>query len=238
MAIFIVRETGQQDRRYQIKDQEMRCGRGDGCQFVLPHTTVSRQHFKLERLDKNTAFVTSLSDGALLLNGQAVTNKTPIKTKDTLQIGKYTLIYFGDNLTPMDQFFEGKGLDEFPPYTRSANATKMDETFTMSVADAKKLLASGALARDARLKTADGSQEWAPGKETLKIGKNQTVPISGWFVGGLVAEITWVGSAHQIESKGGWTKVLVNDAKLEHPRRLMGGDRITVGSQQFVYVEE
>ena len=46
-----------------------------------------------------------------------------------------------------------------------------------------------------------------------------------------------VGSAHQIESKGGWTKVLVNDAKLEYPRRLMDGDRIQVGSHQFVYTE-
>ena len=138
----------------------------------------------------------------------------------------------------MDQFFEGKGLDELPHYTRSANATKSDATFTMSIADAKKLLAGNNLARNAKLKTADGSQEWTPGKETLKIGKNQAVPISGWFVGGLVAQITWVGSAHQIESKGGWTKILVNDVKLEHPRRLMGGDRIQIGSMQLVYIED
>ena len=71
----------------------------------------------------------------------------------------------------MDQFFEGKGLDEFPPYTRSANATKSDATFTMSVADAKKLLNSNNLARNARLKTADGSKDWTPGKDGLKLGK-------------------------------------------------------------------
>ncbi len=238
MAIFIVRETGQSERRYQIKDKEMRCGRGEDCQLILPHTTVSRQHFKLERLDKDTAVVTRLTEQALLLNGSPVETSSPLKTRDVLQVGKFSLVYFGDNLTPMDQFFEGKGLDEFPPYTRSANATKMDSTFTMSVADAKKLLASNNLARNAKLRLADGSQEWTPGKEGLKIGKNQAVPISGWFVGGLVAEIKWVGSAHQLESKGGWTKVLVNDAKLEHPRRLMGGDRIQIGSAQFVYVEE
>ena len=78
-----------------------------------------------------------------------------------------------------------------------------------------KLLASNNLARNARLKTADGSQDWTHGKDGLKFGKNQDVPISGWLIGGLIAEIKWVGSAHQIETKGGWTKVLVNDAKLE-----------------------
>lgn len=237
MAIFIIRETGQQDRRYQIRDQEIRCGRGENCQLNLPHTTVSRQHFKVERIDKNTTQVTPLSDQALLINGNAVKTTTTIKTRDVLQVGKFTLVYFGDNLTPIDQFFEGKGLDEFPPYTRTANATKSDDTFVMSVAEAKKLLASNNLSRNAKLKSADGSQKWTPGKEGLTIGKNQTVPISGWFVGGIVAEIKWVGSAHQIESKGGWTKVLVNDAKLEHPRRLMDGDRIQVGSHQFVYSE-
>jgi pSer/pThr/pTyr-binding forkhead associated (FHA) protein len=238
MAIFIIQEAGQQDRRYQIRDQEIRCGRGEGCQLNLPHTTVSRQHFKLERIDKNNTQVTPLSDQALLVNGQPIKTATTIKTRDILQVGKFTLIYFGDNLTPMDQFFEGKGLDEFPPYTRTANSTKADDTFVMSVADAKKLLASNNLSRNAKLKTADGSQEWVPGKEGLKIGKNQDVPISGWLAGSLIAEIKWVGSAHQIESKGGWTKVLVNGAKLEHPRRLMGGDKIQIGAQQFVYSED
>ena len=40
MAIFIIQEAGQQDRRYQIRDQEIRVGRGDQCQLTLPHTTV------------------------------------------------------------------------------------------------------------------------------------------------------------------------------------------------------
>ena len=94
----------------------------------------------MERIDKDTTNVTALSDQAFLVNGVQVKGTCQIKTKDVLQVGKFTLVYFGDNLTPMDQFFEGKGLDEFPPYTRSVNATKSDATFTMSVADAKTFL--------------------------------------------------------------------------------------------------
>ena len=237
MAIFIIREAGQPDRRYQLKDQEIRCGRADDCQLILPHTTVSRQHFKVERPDKDRTIITLLSDQALLINGSPLKGSMNIKTNDIIQVGKFTLFYFGDNLTPMDQFFEGKGLDEFAPYTRSANATKSDETFAMSAADAKKLLAGNNLARSAKLRSTDG-QVWNPGKDGLKIGKNQEVPIAGWLTGALVAEIKWVGSAHQIESAGGWTKVLINDRKLERPHRLMDGDKIQIGSALFTYTEK
>ena len=238
MALFIIREAGQPDRRYVIREQELRCGRGDQCNLVLPHTTVSRQHFKLTRVDKDNTTIESLTDQALLINNINVEGESPLQTRDQVQCGKYTLIYFGDNLTPMDQFLDGKGLDEFPPYSRSANATKTDETFTMSIADAQRLLASNNLARNARFKRADGSMEWTPGKSGLKIGKGQEVPISGWLTGTFVAEIKWVGSAHQLESKGGWTKVLVNDTAIEHPHRLSGGDRVQVGSVQFIYTED
>ena len=101
----------------------------------------------------------------------------------------------------------------------------------------KHFLNSNNLARNARLKTSDGSK-MDNGQRWFENGKNQDVPISGWLAGSLIAEIKWVGSAHQIESKGSWTKVLINDAKLEHPRRLMNGDRIKVGSDQFIYTEE
>lgn len=237
MALFIIRETGQPDRRYVVRDQEIRCGRGENCNLVLPHTTVSRQHFKLTRVDRNTTTIEPLSDQALLINGSQLQGSGPLNTRDQVQCGKYTLIYFGDNLTPMDQFLDGKGLDEFPPYSRSANATKADETFTMSIADAQRLLASNNLARNARFKRADGSMEWTPGKEGLKIGKKQEVPIPGWLAAALIAEIKWLGSAHQIERTGGWTKVLVNDTAIEHPHRLMDGDRIQIGSIEFIYTE-
>ena len=238
MALFIIRETGQPDRRFVIRDQEIRCGRSPDCNLVLPHTTVSRQHFKIIREDRETTILEMLTEQALLLNDEPVTETINIKTRDQIQCGKFTLIYFGDNLTPMDQFLDGKGLDEYPLYNRSANSTKADATFTMSVADAQRLMASNNLARNARIKSADGSQSWTPGKDGIRIGKNQDIPISGWFVASVVAEIKWLGSAHQIEFKGGWTKVLVNDQNIEHPRRLMGGDRIQVGSAQFIYTED
>ena len=237
MALFIIRETGQPDRRFVIRDQEIRCGRSQDCNLVLPHTTVSRQHFKIIREDRETTILEMLTEQALLLNDAAVNKPTNIKTRDQIQCGKFTLIYFGDNLTPMDQFLDGKGLDEYPLYNRSANSTKSDATFTMSVADAQKLMASNNLARNARIKTADGSQSWTPGKDGLRIGKNQEIPISGWFVASVVAEIKWLGSAHQLEYKGGWTKVSINDQNVEHPRRLMDGDRIQIGSSLFIYTE-
>ena len=70
----------------------------------------------------------------------------------------------------------------------------------MSAADAKKLLASNNLARNARQKR-QMAHRTGRGKDGLKLGKSGC-PISGWLVGGLVAEIKWVGSASDREQ--GW----------------------------------
>ena len=102
--------------------------------------------------------MTTLSDQALLINGDPIKGSTNIKTRDILQVGKFTLIYFGDNLTPMDQFFEGKGFDEFhPTLVQPMQQSPMPLSQCLPQMR-KKLLHSNNLARNARLKTSDGSQ--------------------------------------------------------------------------------
>lgn len=235
MAILLIREAGQPDRRFQIKGKECIIGRDEKSDLILPHTTVSRQHGKIIRLSKTNASIKNLSDkNSLLVNGQKV-EQSEIKTKDTFQIGKFTLVYFGDSLTPMEQFFEGKALDEFPLYARTANATRDDTTFTLSAKDAEKLLKQGSLTRNARIFTADKKQQWTPEKKTLSFGKNQEIPVEGWFTGGIVATVSWTGATHSIEKKSGLAKVLVNGQKLSKPRDLVEGDKIQVGNSHFIY---
>lgn len=235
MAILLIREAGQPDRRFQIKGKECIIGRDEKSDLVLPHTTVSRQHGKISRLSKTKAFIKNLSDkNSLLVNGEKI-DKVEVKTKDTLQIGKFTLVYFGDSLTPMEQFFEGKALDEYPLYARTANATKDDTTFTLSAKEAEKLLNQGSLTRNARIFTADRKQQWTPEKKTLSFGKNQEIPVSGWFTGGIAATVSWTGATHAIEKKAGFAKVLVNGQKLTKPRDLNEGDTIQIGNSHFIY---
>ena len=235
MAVLLIREAGQPDRRFQVKGKECIIGRDENSDLVLPHTTVSRQHGKISRLSKTKAVIANISDkNSLLVNGEK-TDKIGIKTKDTIQIGKFTLVYFGDSLTPMEQFFEGKALDEFPVYARTANATKNDATFTLSAKEAEKLLNQGSLTRNARIFTADRKKQWSPEKKSLSFGKNQEIPVEGWFTGGLVAVVSWTGATHAIEKKSSFAKILINGQKLTKPRDLNEGDQIQIGNSIFIY---
>ena len=57
MAIFIIQEAGQQDRRYQIRIEKSSRARRQ-MPVDTTHTTVSA-HFKVERIDKDTTNVTA-----------------------------------------------------------------------------------------------------------------------------------------------------------------------------------
>ena len=235
MALLLIREAGQRDRRFQIRGKECIIGRDTSSDLILPHTTVSRQHSKISRLSKTQAFIKNLSQkNSLLVNGEKI-DKSPIKTKDTFQVGKYTLVYFGDSLTPMDQFFEGTSLDEFPIYARTANETKDDTTFSLSAIEAQRLLKNGNLTRNARIFSEDRKQYWVPEKKGLNFGKSQAIPISGWFTGGIAATVSWTGATHALERKSSLAKILINGQKLSKLQDLNEGDQIQIGKSIFIY---
>ena len=235
MAILLIREPGQTDRRVQLKGKETVIGRDEESDILLPHTTVSRQHAKIIRKTKDLAYIENLSEkNTVLLNGKKI-NKDKIKTKDTLQIGKFTLVYFGDNLSPMDQFFEGKSLEEFPIYARTANATKGDGTFSLSAVEAQKLLRVGNITRNARIYTSDKKQHWVPGKNAIGFGGSEEIQVDGWFTGGKVAEIRWDGATHILEKQSMLGTVLLNGNKVNKATPLQDGDQIQVGKSSFTY---
>lgn len=235
MAIVLIREAGQPDRRCQIKGRECTIGRDESSNILLPHTTVSRQHAKVVRKSKDHAEIENLSEkNTILVNGKKI-QKQRLQTKDTIQIGKFTLVYFGDNLSPMDQFFEGKALEEYPIYARTANATKGDGTFTLSAAEAERMLRIGNLTRSAHIFSHDKKQRWAPGNKSISFGGSEDISVEGWFTGGKVAEVRWDGAAHVIEKFSAFVKVLLNDNKITKVTVLNEGDRIQVGKSTFTY---
>ena len=235
MAIVLIREPGQLDRRFQIKGKECIIGRDEISDVLLPHTTVSRQHAKITRKTKDLATIENLSKkNTVLVNGNKI-DKHDLKTKDTIQVVKYTLVFFGDNLSPMEQFFEGKSLEEFPIYARTANATKGDGTFSLSAAEAEKMLRMGTLTRNARIFSEDRKKSWTPGKKSIAFGGSEDIPVEGWFTGGKVAIIRWDGAAHIIEKASMLGKVLVNGNKVTTVTTIKEGDRIQVGKSIFIY---
>jgi pSer/pThr/pTyr-binding forkhead associated (FHA) protein len=235
MAIVLIREPGQPDRRCQITGKECTIGRDEDSDILLPHITVSRLHAKITRKSKSQAQLDNLSKkNSILVNGKQIETHQ-LKTKDSIQIGKFNLVFFGDNLSPMDQFFEGKAIDEFPIYARTANATKGDGTFTLSASEAERMMKIGNLTRSARIFTQDRKQSWTPGNKSVSFGGSEQISVEGWFTGGKVAEIRWDGAAHVVEKLHFLCSVTVNEKKISGPTALNEGDLIQIGKSIFIY---
>ena len=98
MACFIIREAGQPDRIYPIQKNEVILGRGEGVDLSLPHITVSREHAKIVNLE-GTFFVTNLTNQDNMLINEAPRKRWELNTKDQIQLGKFTMIFFGSNLS-------------------------------------------------------------------------------------------------------------------------------------------
>ncbi|WP_290845847.1 hypothetical protein, partial [Henriciella sp.] len=44
-------------------------------------------------------------------------------------------------------------------------------------------------------------------EEAIYLGRNQEIPVEGWYIWGRVARITWGGAAHFIERRAFWVPV-------------------------------
>ncbi|MGC6511074.1 MAG: FHA domain-containing protein [Myxococcota bacterium] len=234
MACFVIQESGQPDRLFQLTKREIIIGRGRSADLILPHTTVSKTHMRI-KLDGSNYEAKNMSSGnTILLNGSPIQDDSQSFEHGTkFQIGRYTLLFFGDNLNPIQQFHNGQSLGELPLYVRTSQANRSDATFQLSPAMVQKTLKQGNLIRNARI--VSKQQSWTPGDSKLIFGKGATVPISGFFTGGNVAEVEWDGGSHVLKKTSFMTKVSVNGNAISHPTALNEGDQFVVGSVSFTY---
>ena len=233
MPTFVIQEAGQVDRVFETKLESFFIGRGKSCELLLPHITVSKEHVRFTKL-RDSYFIEDVSGQANMLVNQKARSKYELALKDKIQIAKFTLIFFPDKLTPMDQFFEGKALDEFPVYARTTSGNRKDATFHMSPAMVKKMLHSSNKVRHARI--TNGKKEWTPGDKILGFGKNAQVPVTGWFTGGVAAEVHWNGNDHVLKKTSAFASVTYKGQKVKSEIVLCNKDSFKVGKETFTYI--
>lgn len=234
MASIVIQESGQPDRVFHLSKREIIVGRGRAADLILPHTTVSKKHLKMT-IEGTEYSVENISKGnTLLVNGQITNGSQTIEHRATLQVGRYSLVLYGNNLNPMERFHEGNPIDELPIYARTSQANRTDNTFQMSPAMVQKTLKQGNLIRNARITT--GTDVWTPGDKKLIFGKGADVPISGFFTGSNVAELEWDGGSHVLKKTGVMTKVLINGTAVSNPTALNEGDHFSIGGKTFQYL--
>lgn len=232
MACLIIREMGQPDRRFELVKELTIVGRGRDAELILPNSGVSKQHLKILHDGQETRIHNISQKNPTLLNGDPVDTAT-LKTYDHLHISRFTLIYFGNPKNPVGYAFEGKRVQEYPDYNRNSSKNRDDATFKMSAATVQKIAAREHLLRNVKLLSDEVNI--TPEKGKITFGKGGDVPIGGWLVTGIAAEVEWTGTAHTLRKIAGFVAVKVNGEKVKEERDLVIGDSFQIGGTDFRY---
>ena len=232
MACFIIKESGRPDRRFDLPRRDVRVGRDVDCELVLPNVSVSRHHAKIRCTEHEYLLENTSNNNQVVVNGK-VERQQVLSTRDEVQLGKFTLVFFGDRLNPGDQLQDGRMLSEFPAYEVHAPGPT-DSTFQLSPAQVKRMREMMRKQRSAVIRRInDEAESWRPDDQTLNFGKKDGVLVTGWLVGAVAATIEWSGTGHVLKRQG-LAKVKVNGEPIQG-RILRAGDEFIVGASGFVY---
>jgi pSer/pThr/pTyr-binding forkhead associated (FHA) protein len=237
MPRVIVRSATARNQLFELPEGETTIGRGDDAKLVLPNVSVSRLHARILVGRQGATVEDAESQNGTFVNGQRV-QQAPLKSFDEVQLGKFTLVFLGDNRD--DRFYKGRFigyLQKYDPAVAGAQAGPADggATFALSKEALKALAEGNRVTDNGRLVLdADAGKFWYPEDRSLSIGKGAQIPCEGWFTGGECAEVRYDGRQHIIEKKGFFVHVSVNDQGITK-RPLRHGDRVRVGATRFRY---
>src|ERR1051325_11681947 len=112
------RDENGEERRILIGKEQFIIGRHSASDLAIADSRLSRQHAKIERFD-DKYFISDLgSSNGTELNGQPLSEKTPVKNGDTANLGRGLMIEFqlGDEneISEAETDFEAEAAVEEP----------------------------------------------------------------------------------------------------------------------------
>jgi pSer/pThr/pTyr-binding forkhead associated (FHA) protein len=233
MPKLLVKLDSSRHQQFTLAHAETVIGRGEDCTFVIPDNSVSRRHARVIVKGGEATVEDLESQNGVLVNGARIGGLTRLKSKDKLQIGKFTLIFVGD--AREDQFINGRFIAYLPPYAPSDVNPPEDSTMSMTIEQLREMQKKTRVVDGGRLVREDNAKRfWYPEDRSLTIGGSANIEAEGWFVWGTCAEIAWDGKRHVLTRKGWLSPVSVNGAAVDtHPLR--AGDTVQVGRTRFRY---
>ena len=222
--------------------------------------TISRNHAVIHRSTITTYEINNHSEENLLLINRKQVKNHILQTNDTIQLGRFFLYFYGDEVLYGTTAFEGTCLLEIPLYVpmeddedqqpesdygdtfnnakvqRWLKNTAHKSTFNLSPQEARKLLQQNTRMKQSEIFTTDMQQSWKPGAEGIGFGEESQIPIKSWFNSAEVAQIQWSVDTHSIVRCTKMVTIRVNGKHVASNQDLESGDKIQVGSSHFVYV--
>ncbi len=238
MASFVIIEPGHDERVFNIDRQEVVIGRESRCMLRLSNVSVSRQHAKVtvSETDGGVDLQDLGSQNGTLINGRQLKYSHRLGTGDQVQVGKFTLVFYGDELTSLQHRHQGRPLREIPlAYGLQTGAMRQTATFQMSPALLKRLKLAAERMQGGRVVTQGTlTRQWYPGKDDLILGSRSQAQAKGFPWWGRKASVAWNGNRHVLRRYSRLARVEVNGVSVVE-RMLNDGDELCVGTSFFRY---
>jgi pSer/pThr/pTyr-binding forkhead associated (FHA) protein len=229
LATLIVREKGQPDRSFALVGDECVIGRGDDTHLRLPNVSVSRFHTRLIWGEDGWEFEDLQSQNGTIVNGKRQ-DRGPVRTGDEIFLGKYSLVFLGDD---SHGIWKGRTIESLTPYV-SATLGNDDNTYELSPEMLRQMQAAARRIKGARIEDIGTGRRWEPSDETLIFGGRGVIPVKGLASFMSAARLRWNGKSHVVQ-KLGWMSLTVNGKKVKESA-LEDGDRLKIGASEFEYM--
>lgn len=232
MPFFVVHESGQPDRLFEVHTPKLVIGRGTDSDLVLPNVSVSRQHARLEMSSKGRATLTTLAAENPVYNGDdTLPEKAVLAHGQKVRIGRYGLTFLDEGSLDL---FRIQQLTEMPRFTRrGANDA---ETHVISATLQRRLMQIEIRREFGALVDPSGTS-FRLGTDDQQLGPGGDIPCPGRWGNGTAAKVSWAGAQHQVEKTSMFAKLLVN-GEVQKQRMLEPGDTIEVNGAVFTYQAE
>lgn len=232
MPFFVVHESGQPDRLFEVHTPKLVIGRGTDTDLVLPNVSVSRQHAELELTSDGSATLTTLTDDNPVYDGETpLPMTTLVQPGQRVRVGRYGLTYLHEAHLDL---FQIQQLTDMPRFNRRGGNDA--ETHVLSAALQRRLMQIEIRREFGALVDADGTM-FRLGTDDRVVGPSGDIPCPGRWGAGAAATVSWAGAQHQVERTSMFAKVLIN-GESHKQRMLEPGDTVEVNGAVFTYAAD
>ena len=96
-----VSAPGELPTEHVVEDRAMVLGRDAGCDIPIPSQYVSRRHCQIEPSDDGFDVVDLGGRNPVLINGEPLSGRAPLRPGDTITIAEVTINADGDRPSPV-----------------------------------------------------------------------------------------------------------------------------------------
>jgi len=243
-----------------IDQKEVSIGRNDKADVILDNVLVSRMHAKIGNAGGEWVILDASNSNGLLINGKKVKRK-PLRDKDEIQIGKYSLVFnqridelerdiaqasskpgadFKTSFTDLLQDQKIVPQNELLTQTHS-NVDITEETMRLAPDHLENIRKKMSTRRSPHLVALSimDKTTYPLDKARVTIGKgiDATIRVKGGFTIAKVQTLLFPENGHWfIEHLAGLSKTKVNGSRISK-QLLHEGDKIEVGDFKFKFMD-